>query len=84
MSCLLLSKNRLLNLEKCANVTDDGIQCLFGGAEYPELGNGKAKLCRTLQKLNISSTSVTQRGIQMALKYLLCLLLSMRILLKHW
>ena len=73
MSCLLLSKNRLLNLEKCANVTDDGIQCLFGGAEYPELGNGKAKLCRTLQKLNISSTSVTQRGIQMALKYLLCL-----------
>jgi hypothetical protein len=54
-------------------VTDSGIQWLCGEADYPEIGNEKSGLCETLKRLDLICTSVTQRGIQMALTHLLSL-----------
>jgi hypothetical protein len=54
-------------------VTDNGIQWLCYGGNYPEMGYGKPRLCKTLQELNVICTSVTQKGIQVALRYLFSL-----------
>ena len=54
-------------------MTDNGIQWLCYGGNYPGMGYGKPRLCKTLQNLNILRTSVTQKGIQVALRYLFSL-----------
>lgn len=65
---------RSLNLENCIDVTDTGIQWLCRGTEYPEMRKESPRLCKTLQRLSILYTSVTQRGIQIALTHLLSLI----------
>jgi hypothetical protein len=61
-----LSRN--LDLRDCRNITDTGIQLLCfsnngNGAENQRLSN----LCKTLQYLLIQNTSVTEKGLQMAI-----------------
>jgi hypothetical protein len=63
-------ENRSLNLKGCTDVTDDGIRWLCG-VDLP--GMGKSRLCKTIQKLSILHTSVTKKGIQVALKNFLFL-----------
>ncbi|XP_046654169.1 uncharacterized protein LOC124344613 [Daphnia pulicaria] len=64
------SQLRSLNLKGCTDVTDDGIRWLCG-VDLP--GMGKSRLCKTIQKLSILHTSVTKKGIQVALKNFLFL-----------
>ncbi len=53
-------------------MTDIGIQWLCG-VDNLEMENGKSGLCKTIKKLSILYTRVTQQGIQVVLKYLLAL-----------
>lgn len=54
-------------------MTDTGIQWLCRGTDYPEMRKESPRLCKTLQRLSVLYTSVTQRGIQIALRHLLSL-----------